>query len=174
MERGSALSSPEARFWFWHGTWYRLKNKMSLGFQRHKTKSAISTIPKSAVALRSVGCMWGNAYGYSTKVPRGHLLLTKDLSFGGFIICQDRSHHSCWRCWQAAMWMLGSCIGLKTTCVQKDHLLLLPSLDFPALQYETEKERTDGTLKGRMNDLCYQTQDIYLLCRWRLSMPLRR
>lgn len=50
--------------------------------------------------------------------------------------------------------MLGSYIDLKTTSVQKDHLLLLPSLNFTAVQYETE--RTDGTLKGRMNDLCYQ------------------
>lgn len=50
--------------------------------------------------------------------------------------------------------MLGSCIDLKTTSVQKDHLLLLPSLNFTAVQHETE--RTDGTLKGRMNDLYYQ------------------
>jgi len=70
--------------------------------------------------------------------------------------------------------MPGSCIGLKTTSVQKDPLLLLPSFNFPALQYETEKERTDCTLKGRMNDFCYQTQDIYLLYRRRLSMLLRR
>lgn len=47
--------------------------------------------------------------------------------------------------------------------MQKDHLRLLPSLSLPALQYKTKNEGTDYTVRGRANDLCYQTQGIYLL-----------
>lgn len=77
----------------------------------------------------SVGCMWGgNACGHGTTMPTGQLLLAKDLPFGGFSITQDWPHYSCWRSWQAGMWVLESCIGLRTTSVQMD-LFSLPSLN---------------------------------------------